>query len=145
MTEVIGIQSECVDLFWGVVAPMLEPAIIRARGTLTLDSVYNSLISKDMQLWIAISDNEIEAAATTSIINYPAVKVLALPLVGGKNRQNWLQFEPMFIEFGLAHGCTELEGYMRPGWLGMFRKVAKSVLGVEWHPCWTIARKKINK
>jgi len=143
-STLIGIQSDFIDHWWKVVEPLLAPAIERSLGMLTNDSVYKLLKSKDMQLWISIKDGVTEAAATTQILTYPKVKVLALPLIGGKNRNNWLLFEPTFHEYGKSFGCTYLEGYFRMGWLGVHRKKDGGVLGSDWKAGWVFARKEIK-
>ena len=141
---VIGITSDKIEFCWDEMSKLLDPAIARSRGRLTNESVKAALIEREMQLWVSIdNDGTIEAACTTQIIQYPGVKVLGLPLIGGKNRGNWLPFEPMFIAYAKENGCTEMEGYARPGWVGLVRKISHSVLGKEWEPCWTIIRKKI--
>lgn len=144
MSEVSGITSDFIDAFWPIVSPMLLPAIKRARGTMTVETVYQDLKNRDSQLWVAVNDTEIEAVAVTRIIQYPGIKVMAMPLVGGKNRNNWLHTEGMFVDFALSHDCQAIEAYMRPGWIGMVRRLSKSVLGEEWEPIWTVVRRKIK-
>ena len=145
MSELVGIKAEYLDRVWDVVLEHLRPAIKRAQGTITEESLYEGIKCKNYQLWASINNDEAEAFAITVILNYPGVKVLGIPLIGGKNRYNWLGFEPTFMEYGRSHGCEYIETYLRMGWAGLVRKLSKSVLGKEWTIHWVLSRKSINK
>jgi hypothetical protein len=87
-----------------------------------------------MHLWISVNNGVIEAAACTRIIDYPKMRVLSLPFLGGKVLQNWLHFQAQLEAWGRAHGCKEIEGYARKG----FRRVL-----ADWKFGWTFIRKPL--
>ena len=120
-----GVDYTQIPYVWNNIIHLLRPAIKRARGRFTEESIFESLKHREMQCWISTVDNEIEAVCITQILTYPGIKVLSLPIVGGKNRHNWLCFQDTFEQFAIANGCQELEGYARTGWLGLSRKSDK--------------------
>jgi len=143
-SRLFSLPTEHVHLLWKDCIAWLAPAIERSRGTWTNETVLKAIMDRDLLLWASVRNGIVEAAAVSQIVIYPEVKVLALPFVGGKNRNNWLIFEPTFIEYGLENGCTEFEGYMRRGWIGMSRKPSGGVLGNDWEDCWTVVRKRLT-
>lgn len=136
MTQLIPVPARDVAEAWPVVAGDLRRAIKRADGGFTEETVYAALLSRDMQLWTAWQDGELQAAAVTQIVIYPGKKVAAIPLIGGRKRNDWLSFQPQFEEWAKANGCDSLEGYARPGWL--------RVLSNDWRHCWTVIRRDLK-
>lgn len=116
------------------IQPMLQPAIDLSEGRWDVWAVIAHLLQGHMVLWISVRDGKPEAAMVTRIIDYPKMRVLSLPYLGGRARQNWLRFEPQIIAYAKANGCQELEGYARPG----FRRVLK-----DWLFSWTFIRKPL--
>jgi hypothetical protein len=135
MARLIAIPAHQIPEAWPHVASALRKAIKRADGVLTEQSVYEALLSRDMQLWTAWDGLDLEAAAVTQIVIYPGKKVAAIPLIGGSKRNDWLCFQPQFEEWARANGCDALEGYARPGWL--------RVLTGDWRHCWTVIRRDL--
>lgn len=136
MTQLVPVPAKDVAEAWPVVVGELRRAIKRADGVMTEETVYEALLSRDMQLWTAWQDGELQAAAVTQIVSYPGKKVAAIPLIGGRKRNDWLLFQPQFEEWARANGCDALEGYARPGWL--------RVLSNDWRHCWTVIRRDLK-
>ena len=112
---------------------------------MTAQSVHDAIANGDQLLWIAVDGTVLEAAATSTFITYEATKtkVIGVPLLGGHKRNYWLHFQDKFAEYGKQNGCEYMEGYLRPGWIGMHRKKSGGVLGNDWADCWTVARRKL--
>ena len=136
MAKLVPVLAAQVTSVWPLVAPDLSKAIKRADGVMTEETVFKALLTRDMQLWTAWDEQgELEAAAVTQIVCYPGKTVCAIPLIGGKKRDDWLVFQPQFEEWARANGCDALEGYARPGWL--------RVLSDDWRHCWTVIRRDL--
>lgn len=103
------------------VGPMLEPAVARANGHWDIWSLISYLLAGSMYLWISMRDGEIEAALVARIVDYPRMRTLDIPFVGGKNRQHWLTHESELVEWAKANGCKRMEGYVRKGWLRVLK------------------------
>ena len=142
-TELIGVPTELVPTQYPKFVTMLEPAIKRTRGTQTLETVYNGLLNKEFQMWIAVENGNPIGVGITQIVQHPEVKLFCLNFVGGKCFEKMRELEPVWIEFAKSFGCTELEGYFRFGWVGISRKPEGGLLGKDWDTCWVLGRKKI--
>lgn len=116
------------------VQPMLQPAIDLSDGRWDLWSVIGGLLSGQMQLWVSLNDGKPEAAMVTRVVDYPKLRVLSLPFLGGSGMRNWLKFEPQIMAFAKAHGCKEMEGYARLG----FKRVLKG-----WIFSWSFMRRPL--
>lgn len=129
-----GVLSSDVDNAWGEVAPMLQRALDKSQHDYDLDYVYNSIVCRDMQLWVWIEAGKIEAAAVTQIIDHPLKRICAMPLIGGRFMRHWLGSEDQFIAWAKAQGCTQIEGYCRDGWIRILK---------NWKKAWTTMRRDI--
>jgi len=120
---------------WKTVEPLIEKALDYAHGLISVDDVRSGLERGDMQLWLSWHENEIEAVFVTEIEPHPGGKVLNFTAVGGRNRDNWLEFEAVISNWASKHGCRELRAIGRTGW----KRAAKG-----WSPAGTIIRKPID-
>lgn len=115
--SVHGVFSYNIDSVWHVIEPMLDKALKHADGKYTARSVKDALITKSMQMWVAVTEKEIiKAFAITQIINYPDKKVLSIMFAGGVDMKNWLHFIHILQNFGKFHDCLAIEIYGRAGW-----------------------------
>ncbi len=135
LAQLLPVPAADVAAIWPIVAPDLRRAIKRSDGAMTEEHVIKCLLNRDMQLWTAWDNGELEAAAVTQIIVYPGRKVAGIPLIGGRKRNDWLVFQPLFEEWARANGCDALEGYARPGWLRVL---------TGWRHCWTVIRRDLG-
>lgn len=122
--RLVGIQHDKVDrLTWKIVGRMLEPAIARSNGQFTLESVYDAIKNRDMQLWVTVDDKrrQILTAMVTAIRVLPTDKVAHLMFVGGTEMKHSYQFLPGVCEWAKANGCTAVQSHVRKG----FRKMLK--------------------
>lgn len=109
-----GIPSTDLQIVWKDVKPFIEDALKLGDGRWTLDSIYQSIQSKDRQLWITL-DPGVKAVGITEIINYPGKKVCNMFLVAGE--LNFIvPFFPEFREWAKEEGCSTIELYGREGW-----------------------------
>ena len=118
--RVVGVPSYEVAAAWPHVVDMLKPAIAFAAGAYEADDILADCTAKDSQLWAMVIDGELSAAAITRIVEYPRLKSITVPLVGGSDMVRWWPaFRDRMIAFGRSHGCTRLEGGGRRGWAKM--------------------------
>lgn len=111
MTGVIGLQILQV---WPEASKLLEPALINGD---TLDKVLKRLILRQAQLWIAATEDELQAACVTEIYKRDNRAVCGIWLAGGKGVNNWLHFLPTIEEWAASQKCTAVViSETRPGW-----------------------------
>lgn len=131
-----GIPAQCVPNVWATVAPMLKLAVERGQKDFLLEDVLALIMSREMQLWIWVEELKIVACCVTQLVNYPQRKVCQLPYIAGSGMKRFLQCEEQFITWAKAHGCTQLEGFDRGGWLRVLNSR-------KWFKVYTTIRKDI--
>ena len=109
MIQLIG--PDQLNAVWRDAVTWLEPAIKRSGGRYTLPTVYDALKRGDMQLW-TVGD----AYCVTEVANYPAMKVICLHFLGGRNMARWIHEIAHIEEWARLHGCECVEITGRPGW-----------------------------
>lgn len=116
--ELHGILSHQIDCVWHHVLPMLEKSLGYADGKYSAEKILGFLLSKQMQLWIAIraGSPEIRAFAITEIIHYPEKKVMLIMFASGKKSCEWIHFIEELKGFAQHHDCRSIEIYGRKGW-----------------------------
>lgn len=134
MSDLILVPTDKILAVMPDVAPMLQPAIDLSDGRWDLWSVVAMLLNGQGSLWISVSDGKPEAAMIARVLDYPKMRVLSLPFLGGTAMRNWMQFEPQIAAWGKSLGCVEMEGYARTG----FKRVLK-----DWLFGWSFIRKPL--
>ena len=123
--RVVGIPSYEVAAAWPHVVDMLAPSIAFSHGAYEPDDIKAGCEAKDSQLWVVVVDGVPTAAGVSAIINYPRLKALAVPFIGGGDlRVWWPAFRNRLVQFAKSHGCKRIEGGGRKGW-------AKIMAGME--------------
>ena len=110
-----GVPSSHIDDVWDSVKQLVFDGLEYSDGKYTVDDVYKSLKSRNMQLWVSINEG-IEAIGITEINIYPNKKVCQIFLVSGRNMDNWLHFSKVIEAWAKERGCQSLECFGRPGW-----------------------------
>lgn len=111
------IPTAQVGQYWLHAAPWLAPAIKRSGGRYTPETTLAALEKGQMQLWLGHINGEILAAATTQVVEYPAITALVVVHCGGRDMDRWLKDGIWAIEsWGKHHGCKLIELVGRPGW-----------------------------
>lgn len=131
-SQLFGVLSSHIDDIWGSVKGLVSAGLEYSDGKYTVEDVYKSLKSRDMQLWVSFNE-AIEAIGITQINIYPNKKVCVIFLVAGSYMDNWLHFSESIKAWAKERGCQSLECYGRPGW--------EKVLG--WEKIHTVLRENI--
>ena len=116
----VGIPASRVDKVWPLVKDWLAAALEHGPGLYDISHVKQWCIDREMQLWIAwdADAEKIVAAAVTQIIKYPLKTALTILLIGGTRLKDWWWMHKTIGEGAKAlHGCVEMHGYARDGWL----------------------------
>lgn len=116
--EVTLVPPGSIEMIWGNVWPLLEPAMQRSHGRWNEQSLFESLAVGRMQLWLAFdaSTKQIDAAAVTQVMSYPSRRMLAVHWLGGDRFNEWVwEMLDLFERFGSDAGCTGIEATARQG------------------------------
>lgn len=97
------------------VARLLQPAVDRGMGGLTLEDYREKVLTGYMQLWV-----DEGYAAITEVLNYPRSRVVLVHLAGGK-LDPLLEADGELEKFARIVGATGIEIIGRKGWVRALR------------------------
>jgi hypothetical protein len=116
--RISAVPYEVVDIVWQDAKRWLEPAVKTAKGRYTIDDIRGYLDDRIIALWVAMTDdNEIKAAITTRIYDYPKGRALEMDWIGGEEMDTWLpQFQEKLEGYAKDMECDFMAGQGRRGW-----------------------------
>jgi hypothetical protein len=122
------IRQDKIETYWEPASPYVEKALKKtgANAEYSLDDIKRSLHEGEMQLWLWVKDDEIQAVGVTEILCYPRCKILSIPFVGSEKMtvEEWFNGSvEELIEFAKHYGCKGIKGYGRFGWIKKFQKL----------------------
>jgi len=94
----------------------IEDALEYAKGTHTLDDIWNGVVRGDFQFWPGD-----KSAIITEIQIYPQTKVMHIFLAGG-DLEELLQMEKSVRAYAQTIGCNSMSISGRRGWLRIFER-----------------------
>jgi uncharacterized membrane protein len=125
----------CVPEVWDAVAPMLLKSTEMSGGRWSLEDVHSAILNEKFHLWVAMEDNVVVAAATTSFTDYPQCRMLTGQFLGGSRLKGWMEkLDAILEKWGRQHGCKGIELTGRNGW-------ARALKAVHWAPKYTVMEK----
>ena len=114
------VPKQFVDAIWEQVANVLRKSVATAAGKVEVNDVYDGIMSDEYVLWIVVDygiGDEIIAAITTKLIEYPQCKAMSMDWIGGTRMKEWLPMAQETISrYAKEHGCSHLEGFGRKAW-----------------------------
>ncbi len=103
---------------WLHAAPLLMKAHHTANGIMDEDDLLNEIASGRMALWVIFRDEEIVAAFTTRVSQFPKIRVMHVDWVGGSRMREWIDLAMMeIVKHAKDEGCARLEATGRGAWL----------------------------
>lgn len=129
-----GVLANDIGLYWPEVAPLLQKAIDKSQNDYSIHDIRSLLEARDMQLWIWLVDSKVAACLVTVIANYPHRRVCQMPFIAGRFMKDWLKMETVIAQWAKERGCSQLEGFCRPGWTRVLK---------NWSIVWTTMRRDI--
>lgn len=114
-----GIQPDQVDETWPLVQDLVDKGLALENGLYRAIDIYDHVVSRKMQLWVAIDpeENKIVAVMVTQISVYPKNKACWVVLVGGAGIDQWIEFINVLKLWAKANGCDRILSYSRDGWI----------------------------
>jgi hypothetical protein len=102
--------------YWPQIEPWITAALSHGSIMYTPREVYNSLISRNMKLWLAFDGEELKACAVSHVFNYSVAKCLNFLAAGGSDADEWLRFDSVICEYARLLDCEQVEFVGRDGW-----------------------------
>jgi len=135
------VPTEFVDAVWPKVSEIMERSVKTAEGKYKVEDLYPEIMDNQIVLWIVADhdrDDEIIAAITTRLIEYPQGNSMAMDWIGGTRMKDWLPMAQESISrYAKDHKCKYLEGYGRKGWDRWLRKYG-------WKPDYIAYKMELN-
>ena len=116
---------------WGDFAPLIDAACARSRGRFDPGQINRAVAEGRKQLWAAVGEG-VEAVAVTEIVQYDAMKALAIVILTGHDRERWMFHVKQLENFAKAQGCQLIEAWARPGWEHMTDWKKSHILLEKW-------------
>lgn len=115
--KVSTVPKETVKYIWKDVERVLKKSVDTATGKVNLIDVLHGILNDTYVLWVVFDGEEVIAAITTRIIEYPQRRSMALDWVGGSRMKEWQDMAMKKItDFAILNDCQHLEGYGRKAW-----------------------------
>ena len=129
------IPKDCAYTIWPQVAKVLKRSVATAEGKYEVDDLLDCILKDELVLWVVLDTNndEIIAAITTRLIEYPQGNAMALDWVGGTRMKEWLPIaHPIMVSYAEDHNCKYLEGYGRKAWGRLLGKYGWNPDYIAW-------------
>lgn len=124
-----------IDRTWSVCSPMLARAMKNGESNYSMSDIKTRLRDGRFQLWAWAENNKIIACAVTEILIFPTRKICSVLYVGGQGLKIWRKTAVNTVaEWAKKNGCTDMEGYVRKGWLRILP---------DWRTAWTTIRRSL--
>lgn len=109
-----GILSHEVPDYWPLVGHFIESGLGEGES---LDDLYQEIVSRTAQLWVAHDDETIVAACVTELPTIGTRKVCNIRACGGTRMKEWAGFMPVIEAWALHNGCSAMRfPEVRKGW-----------------------------
>jgi hypothetical protein len=110
------VHPEEVERIWDKVSLQVERCVPHSEGEMSSEDFYIALVDAEMQLWIAVEEEEVIASMITQVITYPSKNTLRVIAIAGGDMDKWFHFMPQLEEFAILMSCSSLEAWGRKGW-----------------------------
>ena len=129
-----SIPVNLVDVMWDQMESHLQLAVDEGDEEVSIEEVYNGLISgQEMAIIVAVGSDIVACITISTFVYRTGLKVLNMPLVGGTNSEmlDWMPELIAVLEIIAKElGCTQIRGYCaRRGW----GKVMGQHMPKRWH------------
>ena len=112
-----AVPKEAANTVWAGVAKVMSKSVETSNGKYHIDDLYHGIQNDLYVLWVIMEEEEVIAAITTRIIEYPGKRAMAMDWIGGSKMGDWLPVAQETLErFAKDNNCTHLEGYGRKAW-----------------------------
>lgn len=122
--------------YWWRIEPLVGRALACGGMVALPVDIFKGLVSREMQLWLALDGETIKGFGITRLDQYPRLKVLSLLIVGGVGMKQWQHFIADLESEARSLGCDALEGTGRKGWERVGEKLG-------YRPVTTLYRKML--
>jgi hypothetical protein len=123
----INVPPEKVPNIWLTISPVLGDALLQFDTGVSLEEVYDRLMNKVYTLVLTISpESKLCGVTICAVEEYYNQKVFFVNFAVGEGMSEWKKpYLDFLIDGARKYGCKILEWRGRPGFMKMFKDVAK--------------------
>lgn len=113
------IPREAMGEAWPIAVKFIEMSLVEAPGFYRTVDVLHNILNEEETLWgIFNDDDEMIAAVTTMIQEYPLQRRLLIHHCGGAAMEEWHEdIFTTFASYAKDTGCSGMDGRGRDGWI----------------------------
>jgi hypothetical protein len=123
----INIHPNKIQNIWLTIQPLLGDALLQFNTGVTLEELYDRLLSSQYFLVITLNESDKLCGVTICAVeSYYNQKVFFVNLAVGTGMPEWKDaYVKFMIDGARKFGCKTIEWRGRPGFMKMFKDVAK--------------------
>ena len=120
--DIVYIPVKDIDKVWVLAKPYIDDALAYSNSHHHSEHFKDLIKKGKLQLWFLWDDKKstvkekMNGVVVSEIIQRSIKKVFHLPIVTGKNRQQWQHLIEKLEDFAKDQGCDLMELIARPGW-----------------------------
>jgi hypothetical protein len=118
--ELLAVQSDMLVDWYAILEDAFRLMAANSGGRWELSDIVRLIGSRDMQLWISLDGNKVEAVLLTEIVQYPRRKALRFSSCVGREWKNWTGHHRQIEEWARGEGCDLFEVYAPRKWRHAF-------------------------
>lgn len=126
-----GLQPDEIPAYWDLLVPLIDKVLdqMNLEKYHSADDVLWKCVHKKWQCWIAWSNDRIDCVFITYMMDHPSGWKTFVPyMVGGSKMEQWFDLVwNTFKAYAKEHGCDEIDGLGRVGWLPLLKRRGESV------------------
>lgn len=114
---IVTYQSNEINNIWHKVEPFIRNVLQKFEKDYTINSIKESLLKADTQLWTSQNEKQIQGICLTTIAIYPTHKICQIFMVSGSNFKDWKHEIEVIKCWAKSIGCKYIRMEGRKGWL----------------------------
>lgn len=124
--KISNIPADKIQHIWLDVQPYIENVLTHCNDDISLNDIFDNLISNKQWLVVVIKDKILKAVFVCSIHQYHNKKVFFINLAAGEDIMQWRDDIIQFMISGAkAMNCNMIEWRGRQGFMKIFKDVMK--------------------
>lgn len=115
--EILPVSPQHVAKVWPLIDKYVVDALAYAQGVYLPSDIKGYCEGARMQLWIATRGDKVLAAVITEIMDFPRMRIVSVPFIGGTDLRSWFRKMLLTVEaWSKEMGCVGMQGGARRGW-----------------------------
>lgn len=128
--ELVEVPVIAIPEWWPMVRELVEKMRKTGNERYSTPAILNDLLNQKAQLWVAVKEDKVKAAAIGEITQYPLMKCCGLT-VAGEEMEEWKIFIANIEKWAKDRGCKAMRLIAREGWQKILKEYQKTNIVLE--------------